>query len=99
MAERGGHIWLNNAKSTNDFSPETTGKILMKHVHNDHLHVGVVIKIITYNGFTHTHTPVTEGRGKTNAQSFNDFSYEATGQISMKHVINDHLRLEIRIHT
>ena len=38
-----GQMGSNSVKSSNEFSSETTGQILMKLGHNDHLMVGIII--------------------------------------------------------
>ena len=72
-----------------DFS-ETTGQILMKLGHNDHLVVG--IRIYTWKGSD------PQGAGPNSAKSSNNFS-ETTGEILMKLGHNDHLVVGIRIYT
>ena len=79
----------NSAKSSNDFSSETIGQILMKLGHNDHLYSG---------GDQYLYLKGVWGVGQNSAKSSNDFS-ETTGQILAKLGHNDHLVVWIRMYT
>ena len=57
-----------------DFSSETTGQILIKLGHNDHLVVGIII--YTCKGFDPEEAEGRDQMGSNSAKSSNDFSSE-----------------------
>ena len=78
----------------NGFSSETTGHILMKLGHNDHL----VVRIRIYT-WKWSDPPGGLRAGSNSAKSSYDFSSETTVHIFMKLGHNDHLVMGIRIYT